>query len=113
MTTKHEGLAIVYALQKYRHYLLQSFFKFFIYHSEHAKISKIYVKLEYQKVKLEDQKNTIKLEAHKNIPYSCYTFIYKIVCMERFEWKYDQLFLELLNHVTVIRGKISSWSILT
>jgi hypothetical protein len=32
-TTKREGLAIIYALQKFRHYLLGSHFKFFTDHS--------------------------------------------------------------------------------
>ena len=63
-------------------------------------------------IKLEDQKNTIRLEAQKNTSYSCYSFIYKIICMKRFEWKCDQLFQELLNRGTVIRGKNSSYSTL-
>jgi hypothetical protein len=32
-TTKREGLAIVYALQKFRHYLLEKYFKMFTDHS--------------------------------------------------------------------------------
>ena len=56
----------------------------------------------------EGQKNTIGLEAHKNTPYSCYTFIYIIICMKIFEWKCDQIFQELLNHGTIIHGKNSS-----
>ena len=32
-TTEREGLAMVYALQKFRHYLLGSHFKMFTYHS--------------------------------------------------------------------------------
>ena len=32
-TTKREGLAMVYALQKFRHYLLDQHFKMFIDHS--------------------------------------------------------------------------------
>ena len=50
--------------------------------SKHAEISEIYVKLEYQK-------NTIILEAHNNTPYSCYAFIYRIICMQIFEWKWE------------------------
>ena len=33
MTTEHEGLAMVYALQKFRHYLLGGHFKMFTDHS--------------------------------------------------------------------------------
>jgi hypothetical protein len=32
-TTEREGLAMIYALQKFRHYLLGSYFKFFTDHS--------------------------------------------------------------------------------
>jgi hypothetical protein len=32
-TTKREGLAIIYALQKFRHYMLGFHFKFFTHHS--------------------------------------------------------------------------------
>ena len=63
-------------------------------------------------IKLEDQNNTIRLESHKNNSYSCYSFIYRIICMKRFEWKCDQLFQELLNRATVIHGKSSSCSTL-
>ena len=73
--------------------------------SKHAEISKIHIKIE-------GQKNTIGLEAHKNTPYSCYTFIYIIICMKIFEWKCDQIFQELLNRGTIIRGKNSSCSTL-
>ena len=70
--------------------------------SKHAELSTIYIKLEYQ------MNMTIVLEARKNTPYSCYLFIYKIVCKKRFEWKCDQLFQEMLNSGTIIRGKNSS-----
>ena len=50
-------------------------------------------------VKLEDQKNTVRLEAQKK--YSI------IICMKIFEWKCDQLFQEFLNRGTIIRGKKS------
>jgi hypothetical protein len=33
ITTEREGLAMIYSLQKFRHYLLGSHFKFFIDHS--------------------------------------------------------------------------------
>ena len=49
----------------------------------------------------------INLETQKNTSYSHYGFIYIIICMNKFEWKCDQLFQELLNHGTVIRGKSS------
>ena len=49
---------------------------------KHAYISEIYIKLE-------DQKNTIRLEAQKNNPYTCYSFIYRNMCMKRFECKCD------------------------
>ena len=66
--------------------------------SKHSKISQIYIKLE-------DQKNTIRLEAQKNNPYTCYSFIYRIIHMKIFEWKCNQLFQELLKHGTIICGK--------
>ena len=69
--------------------------------SKHAELSEIYIKLK-------DQKNTIRLEAQKNTPYSCYSFIYIIICMKIFEWKCDQLFQKILNYGTIIRGKNSS-----
>jgi len=37
--------------------------------------------------------------------------MYKIICMKKFEWKCDQLFQELLNRGTIIRGKSSLVSI--
>ena len=73
--------------------------------SKHGEMSEIYIKLEYQR-------NTIKLEALKNTPYNCYSFIYRIICMKIYEWKCDQLFQELLNRGTIIRGKNSSCSTL-
>ena len=63
--------------------------------SKHAEISKMHIKLE-------GQKNTIGLEAQKNTPYSCYAFIFKIICKKIFEWKCDQIFQELLNRGTII-----------
>ena len=63
-------------------------------------------------IKLEVQKNTIILEAQKNTSYSCYLFIYGIICMKIFEWKCDQLFQELLNHGTIFHGKNSCCSML-
>ena len=71
--------------------------------SKHVEILKIHIKIE-------GQKNTIKLESQKNTPYSCYVFIYRIICKKRFEWKCDQIFQELLNHGTIIHGKNSSCS---
>ena len=73
--------------------------------SKHAEKSEIYIKLE-------DQKNTIRLGAQKNTPYSCYSFIYIIIWMKIFEWKCDQLFQEMLNYGTIICGKNSSCSML-
>ena len=49
----------------------------------------------------------IRLETQKNTSYSHYGFIYKIICMKKFEWKCDQLFQELLNHGTIIFCKSS------
>ena len=69
--------------------------------SKHTEISEIYIKLE-------DQHNTIILEAEKNTPYRCYSFIYRIICMKIFEWKFDQLFQELLNCGTIVCGENSS-----
>ena len=73
--------------------------------SKHAEILEIYIKLEYQN-------NTIRLESQKNTPYSCYSFIYRIICIQRFEWKCDQLFQEMLNCGTIFRGKNSSCNML-
>ena len=39
--------------------------------------------------------------------YGHYGFIYRIICMKKFEWKCDQLLQELLNRGTIIRGKSS------
>ena len=66
--------------------------------SKHAEISKIHIKIE-------SQNNTIGLEARKNTPYSCYAFIYRIICMKIFEWKCNQLFQELLNYGTISVAK--------
>ena len=73
--------------------------------TKHAEISRIYIKIE-------DQKNTIGLEAQKNTPYSCYAFIYRIICKKIFEWKCDQLFQELINCGTIIHGNNSSFNML-
>ena len=53
-------------------------------------------------MKIEHQKNTIRLEAQKNTPYSCYSFMYRVICMKIFEWKCDQLFQELLTVVPLL-----------
>ena len=49
----------------------------------------------------------MRLETQKNTSYSHYGFMYRIICMNKFEWKCDQRFQELLKHGTIIRGKSS------
>ena len=63
----------------------------------HAKISEINIKNNYEFLKgnsvvTQVFQEDIRLETHKNIPYTHYVFTYKIICRKKFEWKCNELF---------------------
>ena len=62
-----------------------------------AKIPEINIKNNYEFLKgnsvvTQVFQEDIRLETHKNIPYTHYVFTYKIICRKKFEWKCNELF---------------------